>query len=432
MFLFVVIISCTLVFYFNPTKYIQLIHYDSLSGITLNKFPGISFEIKNELATKNSSRTAELKMKVVAALTTTRPPGPLREESCDIETALLFLRMNKNSSIANYTDPLANVIPIGGSNWLFNKKVPCVLDQNIFNSTNQEQFQTFIACSNEAVTVKKIKIDSNSSAQIFKFPDACLGKVISTSCGDGKRVPNVVHYIWFGNIAFDFIYFVSFYSVHKYQKPCLILLYYEFLPSGKWWNLLRHIVHNIVLVQVTPPTFISGKKIKFVQHKADIMRLIILKEYGGIYMDTDEYFLRPGDELRNSNCTMGKAHDKSIGSALIYAEKGALFIEKWIDSYKNYDPSKWGDNSVLMAEKLARKFPDLIHVFEHHCAFYPHGLVLYNQNYKWSHSYGLHIYKGGHRPELQKINFETVRNINNTIGAVFGYILFGSKELCSS
>lgn len=64
--------------------------------------------MKNELATKNSNRTAELKMKVVAALTTTRPPGPLREESCDIETALLFLRMNKNSSIDNYTDPLAS------------------------------------------------------------------------------------------------------------------------------------------------------------------------------------------------------------------------------------------------------------------------------------------------------------------------------------
>lgn len=64
--------------------------------------------MKNELATKNSNRTAELKMKVVAALATTRPPGLLREESCDIETALLFLRMNKNSSIDNYTDPLAS------------------------------------------------------------------------------------------------------------------------------------------------------------------------------------------------------------------------------------------------------------------------------------------------------------------------------------
>lgn len=400
--------------------------------ITLNKLLVISFEKNNELATQNSNRTAELKIKVKAALTTTRPPGPLKEESCDIETALLYLRMNKNSSMDNYTDPLANVIPIGGSDWLFNKTVPCVLNQNIFNSTNQEQYQTFISCSNEAVTVKKIKMDSNSSAQIFKFPDLCLGKVISSTCGDGKRVPNVVHYIWFGNIPFDFFYFVSFYSVHKYQKPCLILLYYEFLPSGKWWDLLRQIVHNIVLVKMTPPTEISGKKIQFVQHKADITRLKVLKEYGGIYVDTDEYFLRSGDELRNSNCTMGKAHDGSIGSALIYAEKGSLFIEKWIDSYNNYDPSKWGDNSVLMAEKLARKFPDLIHVFEHHCVFYPHGLVLYNQNYKWSHSYGLHIYKTGRIPQLRQINFETVRKINYTIGAVFRYIIFGSKELCSS
>lgn len=149
-------------------------------------------------------------------------------------------------------------------------------------------------------------------------------------------------------------------------------------------------------------------------------------------MDTDEYFLRSGNKLRNSKCTMGKAHDKSIGSGLIYAEKGSQFIEKWIETYKNYYPSKWGDNSVLMAEKLARTYPYLVRVFEHHCAFYPHGLVLYNQNYKWSHSYALHIYKTGHTEDLKKLNFETVGKLNNTIGAVFRYILFGNKELCSS
>lgn len=85
----------------------HLIQYDSLIRITSIK-PGISFEMNNELATNNSNRTAELKIKVMGALTTTRPPGPLMEESCDIETALLYLRMNKNSSIDNYTDPLAS------------------------------------------------------------------------------------------------------------------------------------------------------------------------------------------------------------------------------------------------------------------------------------------------------------------------------------
>lgn len=140
-----------------------------------------------------------------------------------------------------------------------------------------EKHQTIISCSDDRVTVKKIKMDANSSAQVFQFPDSCLGKVISSFCVDDNPVPNVVHYIWFGSLTFDFIYFVGFYSVHKFQKPCLILLYYEFLPSGPWWDLLRQIVHNIVLVKMTPPTTISGKNIQFVQHKADITRLKILK-----------------------------------------------------------------------------------------------------------------------------------------------------------
>lgn len=127
------------------------------------------------------------------------------------------------------------------------------------------------------MSVKKIKMDANSSAQIFPFPDSCLGKAISAFCVDNNPVPNVVHYIWFGSLTFDFIYFVGFYSVHKFQKPCLILLYYEVLPSGQWWKLLRQIVHNIVLVKMTPPATISGKNIQFVQHKADITRLKILK-----------------------------------------------------------------------------------------------------------------------------------------------------------
>lgn len=93
---------------------------------------------------------------------------------------------------------------------------------------------------------------------------------------------------------------------------------------------------------------------------------------------------------------MGKVYDRFIGSVLIYVEKGVLFIEKWIDSYNNYDLLKWGDNFVFMVEKLVWKFFDFIYVFEYYCVFYLYGLVLYNQNYKWLYSYGLYIYKIGY------------------------------------
>lgn len=436
------VIACVFyVFLFNWSWYLRPKNQKLEKPLIQRELP-TTLEINEEFTTihncskqsgnQSTGHTVDFKTNVTYVTTKPKPAGPLREESCDIETTLLYLRTNTSILLDNFTDLLTNVTAIGGTDWTFTNTVPCTLNSSIFNTSEVEQYQTTISCSTDTVSVKKIKMDANSSAQIFPFPDSCLGKAISAFCVDNNPVPNVVHYIWFGSLTFDFIYFVGFYSVHKFQKPCLILLYYEVLPSGQWWKLLRQIVHNIVLVKMTPPATISGKNIQFVQHKADITRLKILKEYGGIYVDTDEYFLRSGNKLRNSKCTMGKAHDKSIGSALIYAEKGSQFIEKWIETYKNYYPSKWGDNSVLMAEKLARTYPYLVRVFEHHCAFYPHGLVLYNQNYKWSHSYALHIYKTGHTEDLKKFNFETVGKLNNTIGAVFRYILFGNKELCSS
>lgn len=140
--------------------------------------------------------------------------------------------------------------------------------------------------------------------------------------------------------------------------------------------------------------------------------------------------MRSEDEFRTTNCTMGMAHDKAMGSALIFAKKDASFINKWIDSYSIYDPTQWGLNSVLMATKLSHMYPTLLRVISHHCVFFPHGLVLFNQNYKWSHSYGLHIFKTGRIQELRNYNFHTIRKINNTIGAMFRYILFDNKELC--
>lgn len=108
------------------------------------------------------------------------------------------------------------------------------------------------------------------------FPDSCLQKVIDQLCTTHFLVPNILHYIWLGKGSFDFMYFVSIYSGYKNQHPCLIFLYYDTLPSGEWWNVLLLSVPNIIPVKVNPPSKIKGKKIVFVQHKSDILRLQIL------------------------------------------------------------------------------------------------------------------------------------------------------------
>lgn len=128
---------------------------------------------------------------------------------------------------------------------------------------------------------------------------------------------------------------------------------------------------------------------------------------------------------------MGMAADGYFGSAVILAGKNSVFIKKWMDSYSAYKPNLWGENSVIMATKLAKQYPKLIHVEKHYCSFYPHQTYLSDHNYKWSHSYGIHIYKPGREKQLKQLNFSSIRKLNNTLGAAFRFVLFDNKELCS-
>lgn len=131
-------------------------------------------------------------------------------------------------------------------------------------------------CVNYDVRLE-VRENFNESFPIFKFPDTCLKQIIEKLCTTPFLVPNIIHYIWLGKDKFDFMYFVSILSGYKKQHPCLIFLYYDTLPSGQWWNLLLLYVPNIIPVNVTPPSEIANKKILYVQHKSDILRLQILK-----------------------------------------------------------------------------------------------------------------------------------------------------------
>jgi hypothetical protein len=128
---------------------------------------------------------------------------------------------------------------------------------------------------------------------------------------------------------------------------------------------------------------------------------------------------------------MGMSGDNYFGSALILAQRNSTFINKWIASYSNYDPNWWGGNSVIKATELAKVHSDSIYVHRHWCAFFPHESFIFGGNYKWSYSYGFHLYKIGRFKRFTQMDFSTIRTLNATLGAIFRFILYDNKELCS-
>ena len=119
------------------------------------------------------------------------------------------------------------------------------------------------------------------------LPDLLFSSVYSTS-GEHK-VPNIVHYIWFGCREFRFHHYLSLKSVIKIQKPVTILFHTDCLPHGKYF---REVEPHLRIVKRTPPQTVWGKPVNNVEHQSDVARLQILLEYGGIYLDDDVIILK--------------------------------------------------------------------------------------------------------------------------------------------
>jgi mannosyltransferase OCH1-like enzyme len=90
-----------------------------------------------------------------------------------------------------------------------------------------------------------------------------------------------------------------------------------------------------------------------------------LLEHGGIYLDIDTFILRPfadhslllydtvmGMESRGPSYLRKPMSDdemapKGLCNAIIVARKGALFLERWLESYEEFRESRWTEHSVV-------------------------------------------------------------------------------------
>ncbi|KAJ8312246.1 hypothetical protein KUTeg_009619 [Tegillarca granosa] len=305
--------------------------------------------------------------------------------------------------------------------WGFNCKVTCSI--NISNNQQQQMRNKilFESCNHQL----------RNTTISFRSDDPCLGKALQKLYEDKSKVPNIVHYIWLGTKQkqFKFYNFLSLYSVYKFQNPCVILIHGETVPYGEYWEKTVRIVKNIFHVYRKSPETIFRKKIKHIEHKADIVRLQVLREYGGIYLDTDTILLRSLDSLRNYTFSMSKTRKNTLGNGLILSAAGSKFIDIWLRNYNTFNPKKWGQHSVYLPFDLSIRNPELIHVENR---TFLHGGTLdqiFLSNFKWSHLYALHLYIRYYK----KCTYDeyTVCGLNTTLGSVARHVLFDSKELCS-
>lgn len=141
-------------------------------------------------------------------------------------------------------------------------------------------------------------------------------------------IPKKVHYIWLGQKPKD-----------KLTEICLLtwkdkMPEYEFIE----WN-----EENLELDKIAQESeyFAECQKRKLYAFMADYLRIKILYEQGGIYIDTDVQAIQSLNPLLENDLLLGYEEctidqvNKQIGTGFIAAEKQNWFIKKIFDFYNN-------------------------------------------------------------------------------------------------
>ncbi|XP_015794383.1 uncharacterized protein LOC107370941 [Tetranychus urticae] len=292
-----------------------------------------------------------------------------------------------------------------------------------------------------------LKLKSNYFDHVYHFSDTSLDDIDFDSYSRSHPflnitgfnqliVPNIVHLVQLDTPYISFITYLCIKAAIKNQKPDILIIHTnQNHLLGKYWNYLKN--ESIKVRKVDKPLTIFGKSVAHVYHSSDILRLTILIEYGGIYIDNDLLILKNLDPFRRFECSIGWPVNEYIGNQLIIAHKDSRFIKKWFDSYRSYNGSSWYFNGGQLPTKLILySHPDYVHRETESFGVAAEVNYLYKSSKTdWSSKFNTIHLLDRHRSYLvpderiKYFNEINIKSYNRTFGAMARQILFDSPDL---
>lgn len=132
-----------------------------------------------------------------------------------------------------------------------------------------------------------------------------------------NKIPKIIHYCWFGRCQKPEIVKIC---IHSWKS---ILKDYEIIE----WNEYNFDINSNEYVKEA----YENRKYAFV---SDYVRLEVLYNMGGIYLDTDVEVFKSLDEFLEEDSFWGFEEKDYIATSTIGAKKGNRFIKQFLDFYK--------------------------------------------------------------------------------------------------
>lgn len=240
-------------------------------------------------------------------------------------------------------------------------------------------------------------------------------------------VPNILHYIHLSDSGrnWKLHHHLSVKSAVERSGVDEIYFWMDKEPEGVYWDLTKPFVTTF---KVDPPKQIFGIPITQPAHKSDVLRLQILLEYGGIYVDTDTIFVKSFEPLLDVNFSLGaqgKNGVEGLCPAVIISEKNAVFAQYWLAGFKTHfqggPPGSlgWCIHSVNLPARLAHSMPDHITVQPYDFFFWPlyhqeHMEVLFEQDRKFPNAFSHHLWESSGKKYLDGLTPTGIKNKTTT------------------
>ena len=217
------------------------------------------------------------------------------------------------------------------------------------------------------------------------MPFRCAGESswlenCSSVCSSGEgRVARLVHFVQVGG-KFGFLQWVAVMSAIKFIQPQRVFIFTTTNLTGCWAS--RLVSHPLVEVQHLSsdviPRSINGTNITEAAHKADFLRLSVLWQFGGIYMDTDAIATRSFHPFFNKEAVLAQQKSGAVGNGLIVTRQKSCFICSFAKTACSEFDGSWSRHSVMtlyrmLSENSTRakiEFPFVV-VLPHASGFFP-------------------------------------------------------------
>lgn len=245
-------------------------------------------------------------------------------------------------------------------------------------------------------------------------------------------IPNIIHFVFgldrsFGDRPFSIVHYIAIKSAFEINKPKNIFFYYKYEPIGYWWEKVKF--ENLVTpILISVPRQVYGNKLYHYAHKSDVVRLMILLKYGGIYLDIDTICVKPLTEMLNYKVVMAKemyfGEVHGLCNAVILSESNSIFLKSWLASYVHFRSKGrdefWAEHSVRVPLKIAELHPTNIHIEPEEKFFYPSYFpdqleLLFKQCRNFPEAYVIHLWESlSYKKYLEPLTIEIIKKVDTS------------------